>query len=138
MAVLLAATTKVPDLMHALRHLGIPSILIAITSFMFRYLSVLVDEAIRLMRARSARSAGRQSGLSSIAWQGRVVGNMTGQLFLRSYERSERVYHAMAARGFQGQFVTVNPHRVRRRDWAMGGLAIVVLMLLQIIGHWPW
>jgi energy-coupling factor transporter transmembrane protein EcfT len=56
-AILLTATTQFPDLMHALRHLKVPSILISIISFMYRYLFVLVDEAMRLLRAREARSA---------------------------------------------------------------------------------
>ena len=56
-AILLTATTQFPDLMHALRHLKVPTILVSIISFMYRYLFVLVDEALRLLRAREARSA---------------------------------------------------------------------------------
>jgi cobalt/nickel transport system permease protein len=56
-AILLTATTRFPDLLHALRHLKVPAILVAILAFMYRYLFVLVDEAGRLLRARSARSA---------------------------------------------------------------------------------
>jgi cobalt/nickel transport system permease protein len=56
-AILLTATTKFPDMAHGLRHLGVPLILITIISFMYRYIFVLSDEAIRLIRARTARSA---------------------------------------------------------------------------------
>jgi cobalt/nickel transport system permease protein len=137
MAILLTATTRFPDLMHALRHLRIPSLIIAIVSFMFRYLFVLVDEVARLLRAREARSArpAAGSGGGSIAWRARVTGNMTGQLFLRSFERSDRIYNAMLARGFQGKFITVNPHVMQRRDWVLGGLGAFVLILLQLVGR---
>lgn len=137
MAILLTATTQFPDLMHALRHLRVPKLLVAIISFMYRYLFVLIDEAGRLLRAREARSAqgeGRRGG-GSLAWRARVAGSMAGQLFLRSYERSDRVYNAMLARGYAGQFLTLNPHQMRRRDWLALALAGAALLLLQIIGR---
>ncbi|MBC8497096.1 MAG: cobalt ECF transporter T component CbiQ, partial [Chloroflexi bacterium] len=57
MAILLTASTQFPDLVHALRHLRVPDILVATISFMYRYLFVLSDETMRLLRAREARSA---------------------------------------------------------------------------------
>lgn len=137
MAILLTAVTQFPDLMHALRHLGVPQILIAVISFMYRYLFVLADEVMRLLRARESRSArlpGRSGG-GSIPWRARVAGNMAGQLFLRSYERSDRVYNAMLARGYDGQFLTLNPHVMRPGDWAIGWSAVVILLLIQIVGR---
>jgi cobalt/nickel transport system permease protein len=137
MAILLTATTRFPDLIHALHHLHVPQLLVAIISFMYRYLFVLTDEAMRLMRAREARSARplEGSGGGSIAWRARVTGNMVGQLFLRSYERSDRVYNAMLARGYQGQFLTMNPHVMRPTDWAVGAVVVTILLLLQIFGR---
>lgn len=137
MAILLTATTQFPDLMHALRHLRVPPILVAIISFMYRYLFVLADEAMRLLRAREARSArlaGYRSG-GSIPWRARIAGHMAGQLFLRSYERSDRVYNAMLARGYTGHFYTLNPHVMQPGDWVIGGLAVFLLLLLQVIGR---
>ncbi|MFQ5341321.1 MAG: cobalt ECF transporter T component CbiQ [Anaerolineae bacterium] len=137
MAILLTATTRFPDLMHALRHLHVPELLVAIVSFMYRYLFVLTDEAMRLMRAREARSArpAEGGGGGSIAWRARVAGNMAGQLFLRSYERSDRVYNAMLARGYSGQFLTLSPHVMETDDWVVGALAVIVLLSLQVIGR---
>jgi cobalt/nickel transport system permease protein len=128
MAILLTATTQFPDLMHALRHLRLPQVLVAVVSFTYRYLFVLSDEAMRLMRAREARSArpvpGKGGG--SLVWRARVAGNMVGQLFLRSYERSERVYNAMVARGYKGHFYTLNPHVMQPHDWVTGGIALIL------------
>ncbi|NUM48263.1 MAG: cobalt ECF transporter T component CbiQ [Anaerolineales bacterium] len=139
-AIVLTATTPFPDLIHALRHLRIPAILVAIISFMYRYLFVLSDETLRLLRAREARSAAPRSGSAtrvggSLVWRARVAGSMIGQLFLRSYERSDRVYHAMLARGYRGQLFTMNSHVMRPRDWWMGGVALLLLILLQIVGR---
>lgn len=136
-AILLVATTPFPDLAHALRHLRAPEMLVSVISFMYRYLFILTDEALRLLRARAARSA-RMPGIrstGSLGWRGRIAGNMAGQLFLRSYERSDRVYSAMLSRGYAGQLFTLNPHEMRSRDWAAGAALIAILVLLQVIAR---
>jgi cobalt/nickel transport system permease protein len=136
MAILLTAVTCFPDLMHALRHLRVPQPIVSIISFMYRYLFVLADEATRLLRAREARSARLATGGGgSIAWRARVVGHMAGQLFLRSYERSDRVYQAMLARGYHGHLLTMNPHLMRRQDWLAGAAAVATLVGIQMIGR---
>jgi cobalt/nickel transport system permease protein len=60
---------------------------------------------------------------------------MAGQLFLRSYERSDRVYNAMLARGYKGHLETINPHELRRRDYMTAALALLTLLFLQLIGR---
>lgn len=136
-AILLSATTPFPDLIHALRHLKIPTILVSTISFMYRYLFVLVDEARRLIRARSARSAqlpGRKSGIS-LSRNVKIGGSMVGQLFLRSIERSERIYQAMQDRGYRGHLLTLNPHVMKRRDWVVLGLGLLLLAAIQLWVH---
>jgi cobalt/nickel transport system permease protein len=137
MAIMLVATARFPDLIHALEHLRVPSILTTIIAFLYRYLFVLADEVFRMLRAREARSAaaaGTRSG-GSVAWRAGVAGNMAGQLFLRSYERSDRVYNAMLARGYTGHMQTMNPHEFRRVDYIVTGIAIIFLLLLQLAGR---
>lgn len=68
-------------------------------------------------------------------WRARVTGNMVGQLFLRSYERSDRIYNAMLARGYRGHYQTLNPHVMEPHDWLIGGLAVVILVVFQVIGR---
>jgi cobalt/nickel transport system permease protein len=137
LAVLLVATTQFPDLIHALRHLRFPAILTAVISFMYRYLFVLSDEVIRLVRARESRSARLPGSRAapSAAFQARIAGSMAGQLFLRSYERSDRIYNAMLARGYNGQLLTLNAHTLRPRDWLWAGGALALLLLMQWIGR---
>jgi len=137
MAILLVAVTRFPDLIHAFEHLRVPAIITTIIAFLYRYLFVLADEVLRLMRARESRSAaaaGSRSG-GNVMWRARVAGNMAGQLFLRSYERSDRIYNAMLARGYAGQLRTLNPHELHARDWFIAALSIVYLLLLQFIGR---
>jgi cobalt/nickel transport system permease protein len=137
MAILLVATVRFPDLVHALEHLRVPSILTTIIAFLYRYLFVLADEVFRLMRARESRAAAALDTRSggSIAWRAGVAGNMAGQLFLRSYERSDRVYNAMLARGYAGHMQTINPHELRRRDYITLALALIAILLFQLVGR---
>jgi cobalt/nickel transport system permease protein len=113
-ALLMTYTTAFPDLLWAMRALRLPSVLVAIVGFMYRYLFVLADEGLRLTRARAARSGvapdGRRSG-GSVVWRGKVAGGMVGNLTLRAFERSERIHDAMTARGFQGEMRMLDtPH----------------------------
>jgi len=136
MAILLVATTQFPDLIHAFEHLRVPRILTTIIAFLYRYLFVLTDEVFRLLRAREARSAGlpgqKQGG--SLIWRAKVTGNMAGQFFLRSYERSDRIYNAMLSRGYTGDLRTLNPHVMFRRDWLVLAVVLSSFILIQFIG----
>ncbi|HET7143668.1 MAG TPA: cobalt ECF transporter T component CbiQ [Anaerolineales bacterium] len=136
-ALLLVAVTRFPDLIHALEHLRVPAILTTIIAFLYRYLFVLTDEVYRLLRARDSRSAastGKRSG-RGVVWRARVAGNMAGQLFLRSYERSDRIYNAMLSRGYTGHLYTLNPHEMKSRDYFVTAFAIAVIFVVQIIGR---
>ncbi len=135
--ILLVAVTPFPDMIHAFEHLRVPAILTTIIAFLYRYLFVLTDEVMRLLRARDARSAalpGLKSG-RNVAWRAKIAGNMAGQLFLRSYERSDRIYNAMLARGYQGQMRTLRAHTLTRRDWLALSLVIFMLLFLQLLAR---
>ena len=136
MAILLVGTTPFPDLIHAFEHLRLPRVLTTIIAFLYRYLFVLTDEVLRLLRAREARSAGLpgQKRGGGLAWRAKVTGSMVGQLFLRSYERSDRIYNAMLARGYAGHLRTLNPHAMNRLDWSMLVLTFFFLILIQLVG----
>lgn len=139
MAILLVAVTEFPKVIHALTHLRVPSIITVVISFLYRYLFVLTDEVIRMLRGRQARSAaapGIRSG-GSMAWRAQIAGHMAGQLFLRSYERSDRIYNAMLSRGYKGQLMTIHPHQFQKRDLMIGGVSILLLILMQIAGRLP-
>lgn len=109
--VLLTSTTKFNDLLSGLKKLGVPGLMISILAFMYRYLFVLIDEVMRMSQARDSRNFGN-NGLRQI----RTAGNMIGTLFIRSYERGERVYAAMLARGFDGEVRTIHNLHFTRVD----------------------
>lgn len=134
-AVLMATTTAFPELLWGLRALRLPKTLASIIGFMYRYLFVLVDESGRLLRARAARSAEgpRRSG-GGLWWRGRVAGGMVGNLTIRAFERSERVYAAMAARGFQGELKSLAEPQMTDTDRSALVGWVTFLAMVVLIG----
>ncbi|HEX6874778.1 MAG TPA: cobalt ECF transporter T component CbiQ [Nocardioidaceae bacterium] len=92
----LAATTEPRDLLVGLERLRVPGQLVQIIGFMVRYLDVVTDEMRRMRIARESRGF-RGGGIRT--WP--VMARTIGALFVRSYERGERVHLAMLARGYQ-------------------------------------
>jgi cobalt/nickel transport system permease protein len=136
-AIVLAASTPFPDLLVAMRAIKLPRMLVAIFSLMWRYLFVLADEAIRLNRARAARSGhpdnpdARVGG--SIAWRARVTGGIAGSLFLRALERSDRIYMAMVSRGYDGEVRSFPLPKLGAYEWVVLGFGIAVLSMLLLL-----
>ena len=130
-AVVLTTTTPPLKLLEALRALRIPAVLVAIVMLMYRYLFVLVEEAQSMMRARAARSAaiGPKSG-GSIVWRAKSAGGMAGSLFIRTLDRSERIYMAMVARGYDGTLRQADAIPLRRG--AMVTLALLLCLFASV------
>lgn len=95
---LLASTTPFPSLLSALDRLKVPRIMTSLLSFIYRFVYILVDEFERLKIGRKSREFSRTRRL---AWRGRAW--MLGTFLIRSMERSDRVYGAMLARGYDGR-----------------------------------
>ena len=95
--VVLASTTSIPQLLGGLERLRVPRVLVAITAFMIRYGDVIGGEVRRMNIARESRG-----GSGGRFGQVRALASTAGALFVRSYERGERVYLAMESRGYTG------------------------------------
>lgn len=129
-AILLSSTTPFEEMLAGLRSLGLPKILVSILSLMWRYLSLMVDEARSLAKARDSRSAGK-SNKGTLVWRADVTGKMVGNLLLRSLERSERVYAAMASRGYSGEPLNKISKPLSIQEYVL--LAAGILLCLMIL-----
>ncbi len=94
----LAATTDPQDLLRGLQRLRMPDLLVQIMGFMIRYLHVVTAELGRMMTALRSRGCDPRSPRH---WP--VLARSLGALFIRSYERGERVHLAMLSRGYDGK-----------------------------------
>lgn len=117
-AVVLIGVTPVPALLEGAARIGVPRVLVAVTQFLYRYLFVLFDQAMRMKLAAACRGGFRWSAASGAA----------AALFASSEERAARVHRAMLARGYHGQDPTLTPPAWRAADTAL--LAGVCLSLL--------
>lgn len=137
MAILLTFTTPFPDILAAMRALRVPRMLVAIFGLMWRYLFVLADEALRLRRARAARSGdsgiqGLRTG-GNISWRAQIAGGMAGSLFMRSLDRSERIYAAMLSRGYDGEVRSIPLPELKSSQWILLVLGIGILGFLILL-----
>ncbi|MFB4272084.1 cobalt ECF transporter T component CbiQ [Nonomuraea sp. GTA35] len=101
-SILLAATTEPRAILLGAQRLRLPSLLVQIAMFMLRYLDVIVDEMRRMRVARESRGFEARN-LRHVP----VIARSAGALFIRSYERGERVHLAMLSRGYSGQMPVI-------------------------------
>lgn len=142
MAVVLTTTTPFPDLLKAMRALRLPRLLVAVIGLMWRYMFVLADETLRLSRARAARSGvngdpNQKSG-GTFAWRAHVTGGMVGNLLVRSFERSDRIYVAMLSRGYDGEVRNLPPPRAVPATWIILAAGLLLLVLITVVAQLGW
>ncbi len=124
-ALLLVATTSFPGICFALDRLRVPKIFVVQLLFLYRYIFVLVEETMRIVRARNMRSFGKRGkNIKSFT-------NIVGVLLVRSIERSERIYQAICSRGFDGQIRLVKDFRLRFTDIIFATTAIAVFIIFR-------
>jgi cobalt/nickel transport system permease protein len=125
----LVLTTPLPDLLEALAALRMPPLLIAILASMMRYVGLMTDEFNRMRRAAISRNL-----LSQRQRQRQLIGNMIGSLFIRTYDRGDRIHQAMLSRGYRGPMAKQTSLALHRRDrWALAG-CLVFLSAGWLIG----
>ncbi|WP_030419628.1 MULTISPECIES: cobalt ECF transporter T component CbiQ [unclassified Streptomyces] len=112
-SVLLAATTPLRDLLLGLQRLRLPSLLVQIATFMIRYGDLITDEMRRMRVARASRGF-EARGVRH--WG--VLAASAGALFIRSYERGERVHLAMVSRGYTGTLPVIDEVTASRAQWS--------------------
>lgn len=133
-ALLLIATTGMDRLAGALRMLKVPRIFVIQLLLTYRYISVLMEEVARTLRAYSLR-APEQKGIHRSAW-----GSLAGQLLLRTFDRAQRIYEAMCLRGFTGEYHTGNYGKIIVWDltyivgWVLFFIATRIYNIPMLIG----
>jgi cobalt/nickel transport system permease protein len=120
-ALTVAATTSATELPAALSRLGVPAVVTSVLVLMIRYVDLLAAEAGRMRMARISRGDSPRA-----LHQAAAIAKGIGALFLRSYERGERVYVAMLSRGFDGKTpdlaVIGAPPRAAAAQWVVAML----------------
>jgi cobalt/nickel transport system permease protein len=129
-SMLLAATTETIDLLHGLERLHLPRALTSIASFMIRYGEVITGEVERMRIARISRGYDPRW-----LWQARAIASSAGTLFIRSFERGERVHLAMVSRGYTGSFPRTRAETVPSSTWI---LALALPATAAVVSSVAW
>ncbi|MGP3971616.1 cobalt ECF transporter T component CbiQ [Streptomyces sp. 6N223] len=129
-SLLLAATTEIRDLLLGLRRLRLPQLLVQIAAFMVRYADVITGELRRMRIARESRGF---TARGPRHWG--VLAKTAGALFIRTYERGERVHLAMLSRGYAGTMPVIDELSATRAQWALAA-ALPSAGLLVCVMAW--
>jgi cobalt/nickel transport system permease protein len=127
---LLISTTSFPGVSFALGRLGVPQVFVSQLHFLYRYIFVLLDEGMHMVRARDVRCFDRR-GRS--LW---ATVSLIGTLFVRTVERAERIHNAMISRGFTGVVRLPGKYRMKMTDFlslACVGAILVIFRMYDIV-----
>ncbi|MFB8030334.1 cobalt ECF transporter T component CbiQ [Streptomyces sp. NPDC056465] len=128
-SVILASTTELRALLLGLQRLRMPPLLVQIASFMIRYGDVITDELRRMSIARRSRGFEARG-----VRQWGVLAKTAGALFIRSYERGERVHLAMVSRGYTGTMPVIDEVTASRTQWAHAAALPVLALVVCLLG----
>ncbi|MFD5032475.1 cobalt ECF transporter T component CbiQ [Streptomyces sp. NPDC058220] len=128
-SVILASTTELRSLLLGLQRLRLPPLLVQIASFMIRYGDVITDEMRRMSIAR--RSRGFEA--RGVRHWG-VLAKSAGALFIRSYERGERVHLAMVSRGYAGTMPVIDEVTASRAQWSYAAALPLSALAVCLLG----
>lgn len=126
--IFLIETTNFINLIQSLKILRVPNEILNTINLIYRYFFVLLEEIKRMEIARDLRYFG-----GYIKRQIKVYSNIIGVLFLRSVEKSERVYNAMKLRGYNGEINYLISYEVKIKEFIFLSLLIFILILIKII-----
>lgn len=128
-SVLLASTTELRELLLGLQRLRLPALLVQIASFMIRYGDVITDEMRRMRVARLSRGFEARGPRH---WG--VLAKSAGALFIRAYERGERVHLAMVSRGYAGSMPVIDEVTASRAQWSYAAALPAAALLVCLMG----
>lgn len=127
-SIVVAGTTEEPRILKGLERLHVPSTLTLIAAFMLRYLTLIADELRRTRTAMHARGYAPRW-----LWETKPLASAAGGVFVRSYERGERVHAAMLSRGFTGTMPELDTRVASRDDWARGAVTAAAVVATAVV-----
>ncbi|MFF5211593.1 cobalt ECF transporter T component CbiQ [Streptosporangium sp. NPDC000396] len=129
-SILLAATTEPRLMLLGAQRLRLPPLLVQIATFMLRYMDVILDEMRRMRVARESRGF-----VAKDVRHIPVIARSAGALFIRSYERGERVHLAMLSRGYTGSMPIIQDLSASSRQWLVASV-LPGAALVALLGTW--
>jgi cobalt/nickel transport system permease protein len=128
--ILLVSTTSITSILQGLQKLKVPSVIVAIAGFMIRYADVIASEMRRMKVGRQSRGYEPR-----VLWRARALASSAGTLFIRSFERGERVHMAMVSRGYAGAMPELTAAEASSTNWLAASL-VPAMAAVICAGAW--
>lgn len=122
-------TMKFDLALKALQKLKVPNKLVQMLMFTYRYIFLFIEEVRRTLIASTARGFKKRTNIYTL----KITGNLIGMLFVRSFERTERIYHAMISRGYNGQIKILDEFKICSKDILKASLVITTAVALFLV-----
>ena len=120
-------TTKFHRSLKALQKLKLPNKLVQMVMFTYRYIFVFMEETRRMFTAAKARLFKKRTNIFTL----KIISNLIGMLFIRAFERTERVYNAMASRGYKGNLDVLDEFNLCGKDFIKAFFVIAIAVSLN-------
>lgn len=125
---ILLDTQSLEQFMNSLAHLKVPPVLITIFMLSYRYVYLFLDDIQKMQIAAKSRFFNGGIGIKSL----KTYGQLTGCLLIKSLDRSDHVYEAMASRCFNGTLQFAKPNQISKKDLLKASFAVIIISLLLV------
>jgi len=129
LALAMLSTTRFEQVLKAMEKLRVPNKLIQTVQFTYRYIFLLADEIHRMFTSLKARGFQGRTDMRTMI----TIGNSLAMLFVRSYERAQRVYEAMISRGYSGVVNSLVEFEIKNVDYVKGIIVIIFAVSLHVL-----
>jgi len=130
---LLSSVTPIETIVNSMRKLGFPKEMSMILSMTVRYVFVFFDELENILKAQKSRSFNIWNKRTSYIWRIKQIGYTIMMLFLKSFEKGERVYYSMLSRGYIGEATSLQKETpIMYIDYAIIVLTLIVIFSVEI------
>jgi cobalt/nickel transport system permease protein len=130
---LMVTTTPFPRLLQAMEWLRCPPVIIRMLAFLYRYIYLVLDEFMKMRQAQISRT------VRTVSAPGRTIkvfSSILAHLFVRTYEKGERVYLAMCARGYDGTVRTFKRIAAAPADYIFLVVALAIFVSVEVVCRW--
>ncbi|MBP2030589.1 cobalt/nickel transport system permease protein [Methanohalophilus levihalophilus] len=125
--VVMLGSMRFDNTIKALYMLKVPATLVQMLMFTYRYIFVMIDEFQRMWKAITAKGFSLKTNKYGLS----ILGNLIGMLILKSYDRAERVYQSMVAKGYTGNPATLTTFKMEAKDYIICASLISFAILLH-------
>ena len=128
----LLTTSTIAHLGSALDRMRFPKKICFLLLYSYRYIFVIHQEYLRLLRAAKMRSFTPKTNLHTY----KTYAYLFGMTLVKSYNRAQRVHQAMLLRGFNGRLVSLYRYDIDKTDvfffciLTVANLSIIFLTLV--------